>query len=98
MESVLGVLAKVFLVDRKEDERGETISLLSLDTVVWKCCLAHGQPSCGLEEADQSSMAEWKSRKKLDFTDIIEQLIHPTRKLPHFIMGDNNISSEFNVR
>lgn len=44
MGTVLGLLAEVFLVDQEEAKRDETISLLTLDTVVRKCCLELGQP------------------------------------------------------
>lgn len=44
MGSVPGLLAEVFLVDQEETKREETIPLLTLDTVVRKCCLELGQP------------------------------------------------------
>ena len=72
MVRVLRLLAKVFLIDPKETKREEVTSLLTLDTVVRKCCLELRQPSCGHEGPVRSRMAERKSRKKLVFTDIIE--------------------------
>ena len=44
MVTVLGLLVEVFFVDQEETNREETIPLLTLDTVVRKCCRELGQP------------------------------------------------------
>lgn len=44
MATMLGLLAEVFLVDQEETKREETIPVLTVDTVVRKCCLQLGQP------------------------------------------------------
>ena len=44
MVTILGLPVEVFLVDQEETNREETIPLLTLDTVVRKCCRELGQP------------------------------------------------------
>lgn len=79
---MLGLLADGFLGEQKETKRGEATPPLCLDTVMRRRCLELRQPFCGHEGTHRSRMAEWKSRKKLVFTDITELL-----KPPHFITG-----------
>lgn len=82
VESVVGLLADGFLGEQKETKREEATPPQCLDTVMRRRCLELRQPFCGHEGTHRSRMAEWKSRKKLVFTDITE-----LPKPPHCITG-----------
>lgn len=66
-----------FLGEQKEMKKEEATPPLCLDTVMRRHCLELRQPFCGHEGTHRSRMAEWKSRKKLVFTDITELLKPP---------------------